>query len=109
LFILISVFALLSVGAFFLFKDTMNKLQYVEYLRLYWITRDIGVKGTPIICKATMRGTGAPYWRGRGIQFRCGKLTFQVGVLKVRVDSLESQISAVGWLDTPTKQLRKWS
>lgn len=82
----------LAVGGYFLFKDTMNRIQYLETLRLYWITKDNG-EGQPLIAKATMRTTSAPFWRGRGVQVRCGSHTFQVGLLTMRVDSLEAQIS----------------
>lgn len=83
---------MLMIGAYFLFKDTMNRIQYLETLRLYWITKDNG-EGQPLFAKATMRQTSAPFWRGRGYQVRFRKHTFQVGVLTMRVDSLEAQIS----------------
>jgi hypothetical protein len=99
----------LMIGAWFLFKDTLNRIQYVEVLRLYWITRDNADDHTPLIAKATMRQTAAPFWRGRGVQVRLPRsLTFQVGLLTVKVDSLESQISNLGWLDTEPKKLRRW-
>lgn len=103
------VVVLLMIGAYFLFRDTMNRIQYLEILRLYWITRDTGETGQPFFAKATMRQTAAPYWRGKGVQFRLGKYTFQVGLLTMRVDSLESQISNLGWLEMETKKLRNWS
>jgi hypothetical protein len=103
--VIISV--MLMIGAYFLFRDTMNKIQYLEILRLYWITRDTG-EGQPLFAKATMRQTSAPYWRGKGVQVRVGKHTFQVGLLTMRVDSLESQISNIGWLETEPKKLRQW-
>lgn len=100
---------LLVVGAYFLFRDTMNRVQYLETLRIYWITKNNG-KGQPLAASATMRQTSAPYWRGRGVQLRFGSLTFQVGVLTMRVNSLDAQIS-----DRPdafdhlsAKHLRRW-
>lgn len=98
---------LFSVLAWLLFKDTMNRIQYVERLRLYWITRNNGTD-EPVVSKAFMRQTSPPYWRGRGIQFRFRSFTFQVGVLTMRVNSLESQISRLGWLPAHPKELRKW-
>jgi len=83
---------MLMIGAYFLFKDTLNRIQYLETLRIYWITKNNG-KGQPRITRAIMRTTSAPYWQGRGVQFRFGSHTFQVGVLTMRVSSLEAQIS----------------
>lgn len=108
--ILFYLFVLAFVAAlFYIFfiKDVLNRIQYVEFLRIYWITRDNG-EGQPRFAKATMRQTAAPYWRGRGWQFRFGKYTFQIGVLTVKVDSMESQISNLGWLETEPKLLRRW-
>jgi hypothetical protein len=73
----------LGVGAYFLFKDTLNRIQYVERLRLYWITKDNAAPGTRRITKAFMRQTSPPWHRGSGIQVRLGKYTFQVGVLQI--------------------------
>jgi hypothetical protein len=56
----------------------MNNL-YVFY-KLYWILRDTGKRGTPIISKGFMRQTSSPWMVGKGIQFRFGKHTLQVGI-----------------------------
>ena len=98
---------LLSIGAYLLFKDTKNRIQYVEFLRIYWIARDNG-EGQPRWVRASMRQTSDPFWRGRGYQLRVGKFTLQVGKLICKVDSLESQISNLGWLPTEPKLLRRW-
>jgi hypothetical protein len=100
----------LSYLLFLLFRGTMNRIQYIERLGLYWITKDNGVKGTPWMqTDAFMRQTDPPYWRGHGVQFRFGQLTFQVGLLTMRVDSLASQLSASEYFDQITaKQIRKW-
>lgn len=104
--------ASLLIAVYLLFKDTLNRIQYVERLRLYWITRDTGTKGQPLVRRAFMRQVAEPYWRGEGIEIRLGKsLTFQVGLLTVRVDSLESQIGgrdALGVRNLPAKALRNW-
>lgn len=97
----------LTVLAWFLFKDTMNRIQYIESLRIYWITRDIGTPGEPHFAKGFMRQTADPFWRGKGIQVRIGKYVFQVGRLTMRVDSLASQIGR-GFQDYSPKTIRKW-
>jgi len=100
----------LMIGAYYLFKDTLNRIQYLETLRIYWITKDNG-KGQPLVTKAIMRQTAPPFWRGRGIQVRLGKLTFQVGLLTMRVDSLDAQISnrPDAFDGMTAKQLRRWN
>lgn len=106
------LFAVLSLVAgllYLLFVDTMNRIQYVERLRLYWITRDDATPTTPRLSRAFMRQTAPPFWRGRGVRVRFRKWTFQVGILELKVDSLESQVSNIGgWLPTDPKRLRKW-
>lgn len=68
-----------SVLSYLLFRGTMNCLQYVG--RVYWITRDNGVLGTKHVAfDAFMRGTSPPWKVGRGVQFRWGKHTVQVGI-----------------------------
>ncbi len=110
MFLLVALVVLgLAVGAYFLFRDTMNRIQYVEKLRLYWITRDIGQDGEPFFTsRAFMRQTSAPYWRGKGIQFRFRRWTFQVGKLHSKASSLEEQLSNLGWLDAKPKEIRQW-
>lgn len=66
------------IGSYFLFKDTLNKVQVAG--RLYWITRDLVVAGTPLVSKGFMRETDAPWRVGHGIQFRIHTRTFQVGI-----------------------------
>lgn len=70
---------LFALGAYFLFRDTMNRLQYLG--KLYWITRDNGKPGTKHIAfDGFMRGTSPPWKVGRGVQLRWGRYTFQVGI-----------------------------
>ena len=107
MFILTVVLIILGWGSYFLFRDTMNRIQYLRWLGIYWITRDTGVKGSPIAKRAFMRQTHSPYWRGEGIEFRFRQLTFQVGRLTMRVDNLDAQLG-FRLLDTPVKQIRSW-
>jgi hypothetical protein len=93
--------------SWYVFKDTMNRIQYIQRLRVYWITRDVpSPRG---LIKAEMRQTSEPYWFGRGWQYSTGKHTFQVGLLRYRVDSLGSQLSKSSFFDQFTaKQIREW-
>lgn len=56
----------------------MNNL-YVLY-KLYWIIKNTGKSGDPVIAKGFMRQTSAPWLVGSGLQIRFGKYTFQLGV-----------------------------
>lgn len=101
------IVALIVVGLYFLFRDTMNRLQYVQTFRIYWITRDTGVKSSPIVSRAFMRQTSEPWWRGSGVQFRAGKYTFQIGVLTGKGSSLLDQVGGRDMDESPA-ELRKW-
>ena len=59
------VAAAFAIGVYLLFRDTMNRIQYLQSVRLYWITRNNGVRGTKVITRAFMRQT-AP--RGGGVR-----------------------------------------
>ena len=76
--ITLGIAALLVVGAYFLFRNTMNVLQSIG--PLYWATRDNGIPDVPHVAWAFMRGTSPPWKIGNGIQFRAGKYTFQMGL-----------------------------
>lgn len=108
--LIVATLSIAAIGAYFLFNDTLNRIQYIERLRVYWITRDTGTEGTPFISRAWMRQTAEPYWRGHGIQFRVGQYTFQVGKLDDKAESLSAQISnAPSVFDSLTpKDIRQW-
>lgn len=96
------------VSGYFLFKDTMNRIQYIETLRIYWITRDVASKTSGWrFRKAFMRQTAHPYWRGSGVELRVGKYTFQVGRLTSQAKTLLDQLDGRELEETP-KELRKW-
>ena len=103
--VIVAVFAL---GAYLLFRDTMNRIQYLQSVRIYWITRNNGVRGTSVLTKAFMRQTASPWWRGRGVQVRLGKHTFQVGILTGKADSLLDQMDGRE-LDHDATQIRAWN
>lgn len=105
--LLVVALVFIGVGSYFLFRDTMNKIQYLQCIRLYWITRDTGRKGIPVIARAVMRQTAEPWWRGNGIQFRAGKYTFQVGVLTSRGNDLLDQLDGRN-LDMGADEIRNW-
>ena len=96
-----------AIGAYLLFRDTMNRIQYLQSVRLYWITRDNGVAGTKVITRAFMRQTAPPWWRGSGIQIRSGKYTFQIGVLTSKANGLLDQVDGRE-LDDGAKEIRSW-
>lgn len=96
---------LLSV--WLLFKDTMNRLQYIQFLRIYWITRDTGVLGTPVLSRGLMRQTSAPFWVGEGIQVRYRTYTFQFGVLKHKSTGLLDQLGGRDMDESP-EDIRGW-
>lgn len=96
-----------AVGAYFLFRDTLNRLQYIQTLRIYWITRDTYPPNTPRFALGRMYQTNAPWWQGVGPQIRVGKYIVQVGVLKNKGASLLDQLGG-RYLDESPKQLREW-
>lgn len=65
----------LLIGAFFLFRDSMNLFQKVG--KLYWITRNDMKREQPFISKAFLAHDSPPYWLGKGIQvaIKWGKTT----------------------------------
>lgn len=94
----------LLVGAYFLFRDTMNRIQYIEHLRLYWITKNTARKGVPLIALSFMKQTQAPYWYGKGVEVRVFKWTFQLGILQGKGSSpIEFED-----LDVPVPTIRDW-
>lgn len=73
----------------------MNNL-YV-FKKLYWITKNTGKKKDPIIAKGFMRQTSAPWLTGTGLQIRCGKYSFQIGICggPQKLDDQEGLLYAV--------------
>ena len=90
--------AVFLLGAFALFKDSMNLFQKVG--RLYWITRNNTEREQPFMSRAFLAHDSPPYWEGKGIQIaikygersaydyyadeewmRPRQWTFQVGIL----------------------------
>jgi len=102
--ILVTLFLL---GAFLLFRNTMNKLQYVQAFRVYWITKNNAAIGSQAVSLAAMHQTSYPWWNGRGVQFRFKNYSFQVGVLTKKGNSLLEQLGGRE-LDLPTYAIRKW-
>lgn len=101
----------LGVGAWFLFKDSMNLVQSVG--RLYWITRDYTPKNTPIVAKAFMRELGEPWRIGSGIQIRFSKnRTFQLGWCTKTAPTSEEDgvLNAVGgrYMDITAEEIGEW-
>lgn len=101
---------LVIIGSYVLFKDTMNRIQYIG--PLYWITRDNGRYGDPVITKAFMRQTAAPWKTGKGVQLRFRKYTFQAGICRATklVKEDEGLLHAMQgrYLDDPVDAIRTW-
>lgn len=72
-----SLIGLLSLG-WVIFGNSMNLVQRIG--SLYWIIRDNGKKGDPIIGSAFMRQTDEPWLIGKGVQVRFFKYSVQVGI-----------------------------
>lgn len=97
----------LALNAYLVFHETLNKIQYVGWLRIYWITRDTGNPGDPFAERAWMRQTAAPFWRGTGFRFRIREYTFQFGVLTKKGADLLDQLDGYD-LDAEAKEIRTW-
>ena len=88
--------SLLGVGAYLLFKDTMNRIQYIKLFGnryLYWITRDIP-QNVRFVGRGFMRTTQAPWLRGYGVIVRWSpSRSTQVGFAReAPIDSLLEQL-----------------
>jgi hypothetical protein len=92
------------IGAYFVFRKTMNVFQRLG--KIYWVTRD-NASG-PLVRKAWMRFTGPPFWRGEGIEFRFRSHSFQIGILKTKMPSLENQLSNLPEYSVSVQEIRKW-
>lgn len=90
-----SLVAVLASGVL-IFKDSMNLLQRVG--KFYWIVRDNGKAGTPLVSRGFMRQYVAPWLYGHGVQFRFRRWTLQVGTCRpsASASELEGILKAVG-------------
>lgn len=107
----VALFVALGVGAWILFKDSINLVQAVG--PLYWITRDYVPKGTPIVSKGFMRELGEPWRVGAGIQIRFAQnRTFQIGWCHKTAPATEDEgvLSAVGgrYMDVTAEEIGEW-
>lgn len=109
--VVIGALLVLLIGAWFLFKDSLNLVQSVG--RVYWITRDYVPKGTPLVAKGFMRELGEPWRVGSGLQIRFSKnRTFQVGLCQqtAPVDEENGILNAVGgrYMDVTAEEIGEW-
>jgi hypothetical protein len=108
--IILFVIPFVIIVLYWLFKDTLNRLQYIG--PLYWITRDNGVYGDRVVTKAFMRQTAAPWKTGKGIQFRFRTYTFQIGLCRSTKLSQEDEglLHAMQgrYLDDTVDAIRNW-
>ena len=103
--VLFGVVLVVAVLLYLLFRDTMNRLQYVQTIRLYWIARDNATGKR--LARGFMKQTAPPFWQGRGFQIRLGKYSFQVGILKGKGESLLDQMGGRD-MDESAKEIREW-
>lgn len=107
--VLIALIASLALNAYLIFHETMNKIQYIGWLRIYWITRDVGDPETePVFERAFMRQTMAPYWRGKGLKVRLKNYTFQFGILTGKGRDLLDQLDG-RHLDDDVEDIKQWN
>lgn len=97
-----------AVNLYLVFYNTMNRIQYLEFLRLYWITRDTGLPNGPRVERSVMLQTSPPFWQGKGVTFRFGKYTFQVGILLRKGSSILDQLGGRE-LEEDAKDIREWA
>jgi hypothetical protein len=102
------VLGLVMIGAYFLFRDTLNRIQYVERLGVYWITRDNGADYSKRFIRGWMRQMHEPFWYGHGYQVRFRRWTFSFGKLDGQAASFEDQLGG-GWMDLLPSELREWA
>lgn len=98
-----------SMSGYFVFKDTMNKLQSIG--PFYWITRDFTVPNHPIVAKGFMREASPPWRMGTGVQIKLRKHSFQIGICqKPKPGEERNLLTMLGghYMDTPPSELREW-
>lgn len=92
------------IGAYFLFRDSMNLWQMIW--PVYWVTRDTADNWDFRVRRAWARSGGEEYWQGRGIEFRWkwkGEYrSTQIGI----VTHLRKK--QVKWYDYQPKEIREW-
>lgn len=91
----------------FFIYDVMNKIQYFQFLRVYWITKDNAPAFLPFCSWAFMRQTSEPYWYGKGVQFKLGKYSFQIGILQGKNEDFMEALMAED-LDVTVPEIRGW-
>lgn len=91
----------------FFMYDVMNRIQFFAFLRVYWITKDNAPKGAPVVASAFMRQTSEPFWYGKGVQFRLGKYSFQIGILQGKNSDFMEALGAED-LDVTVPEIREW-
>lgn len=91
---------------FYFIKDVMNRIQYFESLKVYWITKNTAGRHVPlVIFPSVMQQTQPPFWYGTGIEFRLFKWTFQIGKLQGKGGS---PITIEDLPDVTVPEIREW-
>jgi hypothetical protein len=100
----------ISLCAYLLFRDTLNKLQYLG--PIYWITRDNTSLKAPSISIGFMRQIASPWKIGKGVQFKYKNYSFQIGLCRKSTHNDETSgiLGALGgrYLDDDADTIRKW-
>lgn len=90
---------------YLLYGVFLNRVIYFLRVPIYFMGGDQG--SLRHFARTDMRLKVPPFWRGKGVQVCLGRLTFQVGRLTMRVDSLETQLG-LHIIDIEERQLRSW-
>lgn len=85
----------------------MNKIQYIQTLRIYWIIRDSYPPNTRKLGLGHMLQTGPPWWRGKGVQVLIFGRLIQFGILLRKGSNLLEQLGGREMGVDPT-ELRSW-
>lgn len=94
--ILAVVFVAVIVLGWLLFRHTLNLFQHIG--PLYWITRDDGSRGAPVVAWAYALSIGPEYKIGNGVQFRLGRHTFQIGLCKDAPVDPDDEIASLEYM-----------
>ena len=108
--IIILTCIIITMCAYLLFRNTLNKLQYLG--PIYWITRDNTSLKAPFISIGFMRQTSPPWKIGKGIQVKYKNYAFQLGFCRksTHIDETSGMLGALGgrYLDDGVDTIRKW-
>ena len=107
LLVLLGFLLLLLIRTEIRFKNRVISLFF-----LYYIRRDTGKTGDPILATGFMHQISPPWKRGKGIQVRIKTSVVQIGICKKHHHDGEDSgiLAAVGgkYLDSKVEEIREW-